>query len=160
MTASAHAHNPLRQKRGKRKIRKVIHVLPEGQTERDCLAMDAIQAAVQSDQFLVNINSGCAMGDEVQDARAHGGPVRHGVDPPRAGARDGFDLTFGGILEWVVAQCVGSELGFGLEVLIEDEARDDAGLVDEPLLARDAASVGSGDAHRHPHTPSGRDTPR
>lgn len=48
MTASAHAHNPLRQKRGKRKIRKVIHVLPEGQTERDYLAMDAIQAAVQS----------------------------------------------------------------------------------------------------------------
>lgn len=103
---------------------------------------------------------GCAMGDEVQDARAHGGPVRHSVDPPRAGARDGFDLTFGGILEWVVAQYVGSELGFGLEVLIEDEARDDAGLVDEPLLARDAASVGNGDAHRHPHAPCGRDTPR
>lgn len=48
MAASAHAHNPLRQKRGKRKIRKVIHVLPEGQSERDYLAMDVIQAAVQS----------------------------------------------------------------------------------------------------------------
>lgn len=48
MAASAHARNPLRQKRGKRKIRKVIHVLPEGQTERDYLAMDAMQAAVQS----------------------------------------------------------------------------------------------------------------
>ena len=48
MAASTHAHNPLRQKRGKRKIRKVIHVLPEGQSERDYLAMDVIQAAVQS----------------------------------------------------------------------------------------------------------------
>lgn len=48
MAASAQARDPLRQKRGKRKIRKVIHVLPEGQTERDYLAMDAIQCAVQS----------------------------------------------------------------------------------------------------------------
>lgn len=48
MAAFAHTQNPLRQKRGKRKIRKVIHVLPEGQSERDYLAMDVIQAAVQS----------------------------------------------------------------------------------------------------------------
>lgn len=46
--AAARARNPLQQKRGKRRIRKVIHVLPEGQTERDYLAMDAIQAAIQS----------------------------------------------------------------------------------------------------------------
>lgn len=46
--ASSRAHNPLRQKRGKRRVRRIIHVLPEGETERDYLAMASIKTAVQS----------------------------------------------------------------------------------------------------------------
>lgn len=45
---ASRVQNPLRQKKGKRRIRKVIHVLPEGETERDYLAMNAVVASIQS----------------------------------------------------------------------------------------------------------------